>query len=300
MTRGLAAASVAEPGILERGEPVELAPETLLPSQLDRLKRGTAPEHRLMLAVLEDAVRVYQVGCLSSHTGGRLQFRETAEWFASDDTSSPFCFVTICELFGLDPDFLRSGLRRWKERHAPKEAPRTAPVIPFAVRHARRSVPRAPVTAPPAPAETEIPSEVVGEAESCAPVDFVTSIRQAVETLSRGEDYPTVQQTAELVGISVRTLQRGLAAAGVSHEVLVAQTRFAAAAVLLEQANGTILDVALSLGYSDHANFTRAFRRWAGCSPQKYRMRCGRRPQVHDRRAARALAAGCTGRRRAV
>jgi transcriptional regulator GlxA family with amidase domain len=36
----------------------------------------------------------------------------------------------------------------------------------------------------------------------------------------------------------------------VSHEALVAQTRFAAAAVLLEQANGTILDVALSLGYS--------------------------------------------------
>jgi len=269
MRRELAAASVAEPGILERGEPVELAPETLLPSQLDRLpKRGTAPEHRLMLAVLEDAVRVYQVGCLSSHTGGRLQFRETAEWFASDDTSSPFCFVTICELFGLDPDFLRSGLRRWKERHAPKEAARTALVIPFTARHAGRSVARAPVTTPPAPAATEIPSEVV------VPVaDFVTSIRQAVETLSRGEDYPTVQQTAELVGISVRTLQRGLAAAGVSHEALVAQTRFAAAAVLLEQANGTILDVALSLGYSDHANFTRAFRRWTGTTPREFLQR---------------------------
>ena len=71
--------------------------------------------------------------------------------------------------------------------------------------------------------------------------------------------------------MSVRTLQRRLAAAGVSHEVLVAQTRFATAAAVLEQTNAKILDLALDLGYSDHANFTRAFRRWAGCSPQEYR-----------------------------
>ena len=287
MSRQLAAASFAEPGILERGGTVELAPERLLPSQLDQLaKPCTAPEHRLMLAVLEDAVRVYQVGCLSTHTRSRLQFRETVEWFASDDTSSPFCFVTICELFGLDPDYVRGGLRRWKDRH-PSDAPRTGRVIPFPIRHVGGSVPRAPEFTPPAPPATETPSEVLDERQSSAPVpDFVTSIRQAVETLSRGDDYPSVQQTAEFVGISVRTLQRGLAAGGVSHEALVAQTRFAAAAVLLERANGTILDIALSLGYSDQANFTRAFRRWAGCSPREYRERCGRRWQVDIRPAA--------------
>jgi hypothetical protein len=112
-----------------------------------------------MLAVLEDAVRVYQVGCLSSHTGGRLQFRETA-W----NGSPPRHVLTVLlrhdlRAFGLDPDFLRSGLRRWKERHAPKaRAPRSS----------SRSRPGTPGARgacachhPPAPAATEIPSEVV-------------------------------------------------------------------------------------------------------------------------------------------
>ena len=108
--------------------------------------------------------------------------------------------------------------------------------------------------------------------KSSAPArDFAGSLRQAVETLSCGEDYPSVRQTADFVGLTVRTLQRHLAAAGVSHELLVAQTRFATAAAVLEQTDARILDLALDLGYSDHANFTRAFRRWAGCAPQEYR-----------------------------
>ena len=93
--------------------------------------------------------------------------------------------------------------------------------------------------------------------------------------------------TADFVGISVRTLQRRLAAGGASHDLLVAQARFATAAAVLEETDAKILDLALDLGYSDHANFTRAFRRWAGCSPREYRIRHARR-----RRVAKPFAAG--------
>jgi AraC-like DNA-binding protein len=147
------------------------------------------------------------------------------------------------------------------------------------------AVPRALLAAPLPPfSATEAPRDVVAEWKSSAPArDFAGSIRQAVETLSCGEEYPSIRQTADFVGMTVRTLQRRLAAAGVSHKVLVAQTRFATAAAVLEQTNAKILDLALDLGYSDHANFTRAFRRWAGCSPQEYRVKHARRRRVEQR-----------------
>jgi AraC-like DNA-binding protein len=73
--------------------------------------------------------------------------------------------------------------------------------------------------------------------------------------------------------MSVRTLQRRLAEAGVSHQMLVAQARLATAAAVLERTDAKVLDLALDLGYSDHANFTRAFRRWTGYAPREFRSR---------------------------
>lgn len=140
------------------------------------------------------------------------------------------------------------------------------------------AIPRALLAAPlPPPARIEEPADVIEGWKSSAPArDFVASIRQAVETLSC-RDYPDVRMTADFVGISVRTLQRRLGEAGVSHHLLVAQARFATAAAVLERTDAKILDLALDLGYCDHANFTRAFRRWAGCSPREYRIRHARR-----------------------
>jgi len=107
--------------------------------------------------------------------------------------------------------------------------------------------------------------------------DFVGSVVQAVEMLS-WERYPDIHQTAEFLGVSVRTLQRHLAEAWVTHESLVGRARFATAATVLEETDTKILDIALDFGYSDHAHFTRAFGRWAGCSPQAYRRRCRHKP----------------------
>jgi AraC-like DNA-binding protein len=142
------------------------------------------------------------------------------------------------------------------------------------------TIPRALLSAPLSrgPVADVLAEDVVGDWESSAPVhDFTGSVRQAVETLSCGDGYPTVSETAAFVWMSVRTLQRRLAALGTSHDALVGQTRFAMAAAVLQRTDAKILDLALDLGYSDHANFTRAFRRWAGCSPREYRSKCGRR-----------------------
>jgi hypothetical protein len=127
----LVAAPVDPRSALAQTDGDVLEPEIRLPEQLENAgKRCTMPEHRLMLAVMEDAVHVYQTACGATHGQGRKLFRETADWFASDDTSSPFCFVTICQLLGLDPDYLRAGLRRWRDRQQSDVR-----VIPLRIRH---------------------------------------------------------------------------------------------------------------------------------------------------------------------
>jgi len=92
--------------------------EALLPVQYADLvkRRPGSPEHRLLLAVLEDAVRCWQAYHGARGVRDEQLFREVAEWFDSDADDSPFTFVAICQLLGLDPDHIRFGLRRWGER----------------------------------------------------------------------------------------------------------------------------------------------------------------------------------------
>lgn len=92
--------------------------EALLPAQYADLvkRRPRSPEHRLLFAVLEDAVRCWQVYESASDSKKERLFGDTAEWFESDSDHTPFTFVAICQHFELDPDSIRCGLRRWSER----------------------------------------------------------------------------------------------------------------------------------------------------------------------------------------
>jgi hypothetical protein len=94
-------------------------PETILPLQFfDRLRIDASlqPEKRLMLAVLEDAVGTFQKHAEASGRRGRRMFNEAEEWFNSEDAGWPFAFVNICQGLGMEPDYMRAGLRRWRER----------------------------------------------------------------------------------------------------------------------------------------------------------------------------------------
>jgi hypothetical protein len=110
----------------------ELVPEVVLPEQFAALRHnGDArpPEHRLMLAVLEDAVHTHLRG-RDARTSRELRlYHEAAEWFASDATDSPFAFVTICQVWAIDPDYIRSGLARWHARRVMRALP-----LPFRIR----------------------------------------------------------------------------------------------------------------------------------------------------------------------
>jgi hypothetical protein len=42
---------------------------------------------------------------------GKERFREAEEWIMNSANDWIFCFNNVCELLGLDPEYVRSGLR---------------------------------------------------------------------------------------------------------------------------------------------------------------------------------------------
>lgn len=77
-------------------------------------------------------------------------------------------------------------------------------------------------------------------------------------------------QVARAVGMAERTLKRRLAEQRTSYSELLDRARHMRALELLGS-ELSIEEVAERLGYSDPANFTRAFRRWTGKSPRAVR-----------------------------
>jgi hypothetical protein len=73
------------------------------------------PERRLMVAVLEDAVHRFRKYAGAKSAEGIAILTEEEEWFFGGSAEGPFSFESICGALGIDPDYLRGGLRRLKE-----------------------------------------------------------------------------------------------------------------------------------------------------------------------------------------
>ena len=84
-----------------------------------RRSRIDSGEKKLMLAVLEDGVAVFQKTADSLEHRYRRQFIEILGWIESNDLEWPFSFVNICHALELDEAHLRSGLHKWREKYAP-------------------------------------------------------------------------------------------------------------------------------------------------------------------------------------
>ena len=80
------------------------------PGVAERIR--TQPECHLLWAVLENAVETYMKNASATGRRGKRLFREAEEWIMQDDPTWLCSFVNICHILGLDPDYLRRGLRR--------------------------------------------------------------------------------------------------------------------------------------------------------------------------------------------
>jgi hypothetical protein len=73
-------------------------------------------EHRLLLAVLEEAIWTYQRYAFANDRRGMALLSQVEEWFASEDSEWMFSFVAICDALGLETTYLRAGLSRLRDR----------------------------------------------------------------------------------------------------------------------------------------------------------------------------------------
>ncbi len=88
---------------------------------------------------------------------------------------------------------------------------------------------------------------------------------------SRPGRFPSIDEIARSMGRSPRSLRRQLTDEGHSYSGLVNEMRYQLAREYLEVTPLSMQQIAQSLGYSEPSNFTHAFKRWSGVSPQAYR-----------------------------
>ena len=106
--------------------------------------------------------------------------------------------------------------------------------------------------------------------------ELIRRLRRLVrERLPRGT--PTSVEVARAMGMSAKTMQRRLLEHHTTYGGELERVRRELAASYLEDSSLSLADVAYLLGYSEPTSFHRAFRRWYGETPARWR--AGRRPE---------------------
>src|SRR5262249_45077967 len=74
------------------------------------------PVHKLMLAVLEQALR----DCGARHACRKSFTVEARQWLLDADADGPFASATICEVLGIDADRMRQRVRSGEPLYLPR------------------------------------------------------------------------------------------------------------------------------------------------------------------------------------
>jgi hypothetical protein len=92
-------------------------PDVLAPVQYFerwRRRRWKSPEIMLMFAVLEDGIACFQKFSSARSRHGKAMFREAEIWLMQGHNDGLYAFENICDVVGLDPNYIRAGLCRWQ------------------------------------------------------------------------------------------------------------------------------------------------------------------------------------------
>jgi len=117
--RGHKEANMQEKETLDERLPSVFEPDTVLPVQYFeamRRKHLLEGEKRLILSVLEDGIECFMKYVDAGTAKGQRLFRDAEEWINQRDKQWIFSFDNVCDMLDINPDYMRRGLREWKEK----------------------------------------------------------------------------------------------------------------------------------------------------------------------------------------
>jgi AraC-like DNA-binding protein len=109
---------------------------------------------------------------------------------------------------------------------------------------------------------------------------FYAVVRQSILHLLKPQ-FPTIDQVAGNLNISVRTLQRRLRQEGLTFKQMLDELKQDLALDYLSNPSLSVKEIGHLLDYSDTSAFVRSFKRWKGLTPNAYR--------TENRRAAERI-----------
>lgn len=114
--------------------------------------------------------------------------------------------------------------------------------------------------------------------------DYTVKVAQAIVTRLTGGSF-SIKDIAVTLTMSVRNLQLNLKNEGTSYIQILNEVRKNRSVELLQDNHVSVAEIAYLLGFSETRSFERAFKRWTGLSPAKYRATLKRDKKDADRRS---------------
>jgi AraC-like DNA-binding protein len=135
------------------------------------------------------------------------------------------------------------------------------------------------------PSHRDILAPLLDRALAEAADDFVFAVRAIVRTQICNRRL-TRERVADAMGLSVHALRRWLAKSGIRFGNLADELKLELAEALLRKKK-PIGEIAMALGFADKSAFTRAFKKWVGAPPARWRSERADSPLPGDAPRAR-------------
>ncbi len=106
--------------------------------------------------------------------------------------------------------------------------------------------------------------------ESAAPTNLIDAVKDIIRVKLMGKT-PSLATVSKSLAMQARTLQRRLEELDISFSEIIQEVRLEEADRYLTETAMEVKEISYFLGFSDPSAFIKAFKRWTGVTPQKYR-----------------------------